>query len=106
MSVTEMHGSVEATSFGQLRSILTYGRYSVGSCKRSAFQSIYDIICLDLTEVKKDLPKKHYSLDDLQDLESRLVLISGAKDPHRDEVDIFLKVWHLCYSFLMFLKSY
>ena len=97
----ETHGSVEATSFGQLSNILTYGQYSVGSSSRSTFQSIHDnIICLDLKEIDKPLPKKHYSLDDLQDLESILVLITGSEDPHRDEVDIFLKVWHFFSFFL------
>ena len=90
-SVKETHGSVEATSFGQLSNILTYGHYSVGSSGSSALQNV---VCLDLKETDKSLARKHYSLDDLQDLESRLVLITGSEDPHRDEVDIFLKVWH------------
>ena len=93
----EGHGSVEATSFGQLSNILTYGQYSVGSSDSSTFQNICDIICLDLKETDKQLQKKHYTLDELQDLESRLVLITGSDDSRRDEVEIFLKVWHSFY---------
>ena len=54
--------------------------------------SIHDIIHLKLEERDKQLPKKNYSLDELRDLESKLVLITGSKAENRAEVEQFLDV--------------
>ena len=50
------------------------------------------VIRLELTETDKSLPKKNYSLDDLSDLESKLVLITGRDSTEADEVQVFLQV--------------
>ena len=54
--------------------------------------SIQDMINLKLENTGKQLPKASFSLDDLQDLESELVLITGSKPENRKEVDQFLNV--------------
>ncbi len=91
-SVKETHGSVEATSFGQMTSMINYGRYVVGSILSAFQQTLGKIIRIELTEKDKALPKKHYTLEEIQDLESRLVLITGGDAAERKEVDEFLEV--------------
>ena len=41
--------------------------------------------------VDKNLTKTSYSLDDLSDLESKLVLITGHDSKQADEVQVFLQ---------------
>jgi len=91
-SVKETQDSVEFTSFGKMRNILAYGRYRVGACSTQTVHSIHDMIHLKLENTRKQLPKTSFSLDDLWDLESKLVLITGSKEENRKEVDQFLNV--------------
>ena len=85
-------GSVVVTSFGKLRNILAYGRYRVGSHSMQTVHNIQDMINLELENTGKQLPKTSFSLDNLRDLESKLVLITGSKAENREEVDQFLNV--------------
>ena len=93
-SVKDRQGSVETTSYGQMRNILKYGCYRIGALSSVAkINSIHDLIKMTLEErdgVK--LPKKEYFLDELRDLESKLVLICGNKTESRAEVDHYLNV--------------
>ena len=91
-SVKETQGSVEVTSFGKMKNILTYGRYRVGSKSTQTVHSIHDMIHLKLENTEKQLTQNNFSLDDLRDLESKLVLITGTKAENRKEVDQFLNV--------------
>ena len=91
-SVKETQGSVEVTSFGKMRNILAYGCYSVGSKSPQAAHSIHEMVHLKLENTGKLLSKTNFSLDDLRDLESKLVLITGSKAENRKEVDQFLNV--------------
>ena len=75
-----------------MRNILKYGCYSVGASARVAVQSVHDLISMRLEERDKKLLKKVYTLDELRDLESKLVLICGNKEESRTEVDHFLNV--------------
>ena len=49
---------------------------------------------MKLEEQEKRLPKHKYTLDELRDLESKLVLITSNNAENRKEVDLFLKVSH------------
>ena len=91
-SVKETQGSVEVTSYGQMNNIYQYGSYTIGSCLKSVHTSQSQVIRLDLTETDKNLPKKNYSLDDLSDLESKVVLIAGRDSSESKEVQVFLQV--------------
>ena len=75
-----------------MRNILKCGCYSVGTSGRVAVQSVHDLISMRLEERDKKLIKKIYTLDELRDLESKLVLICGNKEESRTEVDHFLNV--------------
>ena len=88
----ETQGSVEVTSFGQMKNILCYGCYTVGGEQGKTVHSIHDIIHLKLEGGDKQLSKKSYSLDELRDLESKLVLITGSKAENRAEMEQFLDV--------------
>ena len=86
---------MEDTSYGQMRNILMYGRYQIGMTIQSMpVHTINDIISLKLVVRDKKLSKKFYNLDDLHDLENKLVLITGSKAENRTEVDHFLNVRH------------
>ena len=93
-SVKATQGSVEVTSFGQMRNINRLGQYTVGSTKGGKSTSRADIVHLRLVETQKmtRLSKSHYTVDELRDLESKLVLITGRDSEEYSEVDHFLKV--------------
>ena len=91
----ETQGSVETTSYGQMTNILKYGTYRVGF-KRNA-QTVPDLITVMLTQRRQKLFKSKYTLDELRDLESKLVLICGNKSDTRAEVDHYLNVCELIY---------
>ena len=88
----ESQGSVEVTSFGQMNSILHYGHYIVGDVQGKTVYSIHDVINLKLEKRDKQLSKTSYSLDELRDLESKLVLITGSKAESRAEVEQYVDV--------------
>ena len=81
-------GRVEVTSFEVMRNILQYGYYTVEA--QLGCRSIHDAVHVDLDDRK--LSKKCFTLDELRDLESKLVLITGSKAEHRKQVDHFLDV--------------
>ena len=86
-----------------MKNILVYGHYVVKTMQSNTTQSAHDIICLKL-KGGTQLLKKSYSMEELRDLESKLVLITGSKAENRAEVDHFLDVrkcilLHIWYSF-------
>ena len=80
-----------------MRNILQYGRYRVGSSSQQTAHSIHDMIHLKLENTGKQLPQTSFSLDDLRDLESKLMLITGSRSENRKEVDQFLNVSDMLY---------
>ena len=93
-AVKDTQGSVERSTFGQMGAIMEYGRYHVDSSTSKVVKSIHQIISVTLEERDQRLPKKLYTLDELRDLESKLVLITGSRAEHREKVDLFLHVSH------------
>ena len=77
-----------------MNSILNNGSYLVGSARPEFHQNLSDVINLKLREKDKEsrIVKKKYSLEELHDLESKLVLITGRKAVYRNEVELFLGV--------------
>lgn len=89
----DTQGSVEITSYGQMRNILRFGHYSIGvGTQFKPVHSIHDLVSLKLINTDKQLTKTSYTLEDLRDLESKLVLITGSKAENRKEVDHYLNV--------------
>ncbi len=89
-SVKDTQGSVETTSFGQMAHILKYGSYRVGFQKNA--RTVHDLISVTLDQRYQKLVKVKYTLDELRDLESKLVLICGNSADNRAEVDHYLDV--------------
>lgn len=83
---------MEVTSFGQMNNIFQYGCYKVGSAKSQFFKNYHEVIHLSLKDKDKRLTKKTYNLEELRDLESKLVLITGSKAENRAQVDTFVDV--------------
>ena len=75
-----------------MNSILKYGCYFIGSSNIKIYQNLHEVISLSLQEKDQRLVKKRYNLEELRDLESKLVLITGSKADHRKQVDLFLDV--------------
>ena len=84
---------METTSYGQMTNILKYGTYRVGFKKNAL--TVHDLITVTLTQRYQKLFKSKYSLDELRDLESKLVLICGNNADTRTEVDHYLNVCEL-----------
>lgn len=92
-------GSVEVTTYGQMENILKYGRYQVKistDTSNVTAKTLHDLISVQLHlkehEDTNALPKMSYSLSDLRDIESKLVLISGNRKESKKEVDLFFSV--------------
>ena len=88
----ETQASVEVTSYGQMNNIFEYGCYRVGTKRSVVCQNYSEVIHLSLKERGKRLTKKSYNLEELRDLESKLVLITGSKAEYRAQVDLFVDV--------------
>lgn len=94
----ESQASVEKTSFSQMNIIMNYGCFIVGSKESHIFKSLHEVIQVvlkeNVTEKKTEhsLAKVSYDLEELRDLESKLVLITGNKEEHRAQVDTFVDV--------------
>ena len=89
----EAQGSVEVTSYGQLNNINKYGVYEIGSSKKGILVSRSEGIQLRLRKPSSiEIHKLHFNLDELKDLESKLVLITGRETKERKKVDLFLNV--------------
>lgn len=92
-SVKDTQASVEITSYGQMNNIFQCGCYKIGIKKSEICKSHNQVISLTLKETGgKRLAKKRYNLEELRDLESKLVLITGRNADNRKVVDLFLNV--------------
>lgn len=99
----ESHGSVAMTSLAQAKTINCSGVYHVGSkvsAEDPTTQSkgrlrVEDVVRLTvpLTSEGGKVQSKIYSLDELKDLQSKLMLIAGKAEKGKDDVETFVKVW-------------
>lgn len=97
-SVKETQASVEVTSYGQMNDIFKYGCYKLGSARSHICHNYHDVVHLLLKESDKLLTKKSYNLEELRDLESKLVLITGSNAENRAKVDTFIDVRNYQYA--------
>lgn len=99
----ESHGSVAMTSLAQAKTINSCGVYLVAgkvSAEDPTTQSkgrlrVEDVVRLSvpLTSEGGKVQSKIYSLDELKDLQSKLMLIAGKAEKGKDDVETFVKVW-------------
>ena len=83
-------GSIENTAIFKVRDINKWGEYKITSTKETPLLFIGDAIKLKINREKA--VKEEYSFDDLRDLESKLVLITGKYTDGKVEIDKFLNV--------------
>ena len=83
MSMKLTQGSVEVTSYGQMNNIFECGCYKIGTRKPIICKSHSKMISLLLKEREKPLTKRTYNVDELRDLESILVFITGSNAENR-----------------------
>ena len=92
-SLKETRALVEMTLYGQMDNIRRCGYYIVGGRSNVAMDTIHDVIELVLTPQEEImLLKTIYTLNELRDLESKIVLITGTRAENRAAVDHFLNV--------------
>ena len=90
------------TSLVQAEMINSTGTYIVGqlapegdsSTEHEKRLSLDDVVSLTvpLKDAGDDLQSKTYSLDELKDLQSKLMLIAGKAEKGKDDVERFVKV--------------
>ena len=71
--------------------IIEYGEYIISSTEEMSLLSISDAIKLKIHRL--NAVKREYLLDDLRDLESKLVLITGKHTTEKAKTEKFLNVW-------------
>ena len=86
----ETQGSFEVTAISKVRDINQWGEYKIVSTEETPLLFIGDAIRMKIHRL--NAVKQEYSLDDLRDLESKLVLITGKYAAGKVEIDKFLNV--------------
>ena len=87
-------GSFEVTAISKVNDINQWGEYKISSSEETPLLFIGDAIKLKIH--RHNAVKQEYSLDDLHDLESKLVLITGKHTTGKIETDKFLNVSDVC----------
>ncbi|XP_064641333.1 E3 ubiquitin-protein ligase rnf213-alpha-like isoform X2 [Lineus longissimus] len=81
--IKDSHGSVEVSSLSEVDAINGRGVYKVGNLKKG-HKDIRDVIQLTVPALKDD-PKRTYNIDQLNELQSKLMLMSSGKRGNQDE---------------------
>ena len=94
----DLQAPIEFNTYDQIREILESGKYNFGSKRFRIFISTEEIIKL---RVKNSTSSKEtYTLTELQELESKIVLIRDHRSPSdklsADEIEYFLDVRNVC----------
>ena len=95
--VKDSHGSVAISSLMQAKAINTRGVYEVGcppqgNESRNGEETLESVIHLSVPPKEGDKETKVYNLDELKDLQSKLMLIAAKASQGKEEVDMFVEV--------------
>ena len=89
-----MQAPVEISTYDQIHDVLESGKYYIGSKGFRIFNSVEEIIKLRVSDSSS--PKQKYTLNELQELESKIVLIrdhrSSSEKSSSDQIEFFLNV--------------
>uniref|UniRef100_UPI00398E3990 E3 ubiquitin-protein ligase rnf213-alpha-like isoform X1 n=2 Tax=Pristiophorus japonicus TaxID=55135 RepID=UPI00398E3990 len=92
-TVKESHGSVELSSLSLASAINSNGIYIISSQEKNKL-SLRSAIVLNLSEVHDDSEEvRSYTLEELRELQNKLMLMSGKGDHGREEVERFVEVF-------------
>ena len=93
----DLQAPIEFSTYDQIHEILEYGKYYFGSKRFRIFISTEEIIRLRVTNSTSS--KQKYTLTELQELESKIVLIRDHRSPSDklsgDEIEHFLNVRYI-----------
>ncbi|XP_047673206.1 E3 ubiquitin-protein ligase rnf213-beta isoform X2 [Tachysurus fulvidraco] len=89
--LSETHGSVEKSSISSASAINTHGVYHVGwPAIFSGKKSLGSVLCV---KVKNSTTEKTFSLDDLLDLQNKLMLMSSKGEHSKEQVNKFTEIF-------------
>ncbi|XP_066499023.1 E3 ubiquitin-protein ligase rnf213-alpha [Hoplias malabaricus] len=92
-TVKDSHGSVELSSLSLASAINTKGIYII-SAENQKKLSLDKVLKLKIPEMHDEgLEMRCYALEDLRDLQNKLMLMSGKGDQGQNEVDQFAEVF-------------
>ena len=90
--VEKSHGSVAKSSLMEAKAINEHGIYRVG-CVSEEVEKSTETLTLDaVIQLKLPTDKKRFTLDDLKDLQSKLMLIAAKAAHGKEDVDRFVDV--------------
>ncbi|XP_045155456.1 E3 ubiquitin-protein ligase RNF213-like [Echinops telfairi] len=93
-TVKETHGSVELSSLSLATAINSRGVYVIEAPKDGPKISPDSVLHLDLPESLGDHGQaRRYSLEELRELQNKLMLMSGKKEQNMVEVEVFAEVF-------------
>ena len=118
--IKESHGSVALTTFVQVEAINSRGIYYIAGKKRASESKHMNSglgLCLENLvylvvprEENKNREEKVYSLEEIKDVQSKLMLIAGKANSGKEEVDQFNQVCYInstctehCYNVQLWL---
>ncbi|CAB1315530.1 unnamed protein product [Coregonus sp. 'balchen'] len=87
-TVKDSHGSVELSSLSLATSINTRGIYIISAHNQKKL-SLDTALKLQIPEQQEEGQMRNYSLEDLRDLQNKLMLMSGKGEQSQSEVDHF-----------------
>ena len=100
--IKESHGSVALTTMVQVKAINSSGIYYIADSKNTKYNkqgnngvksSLENLVCLVVPEdTNKNRKEKIYSLEEVKDVQSKLMLIAGKEESGKEEVDQFNQV--------------
>ena len=98
-AIKESHGSVAMSSLMQAEAVNARGIYEVGFLSQKAgtaggtgIEPLISVIRLTVPPKEGDTETRTYNLDELKDLQSKLMLIAGKASHGNEEVDSFVAV--------------
>uniref|UniRef100_A0A674AMJ9 RING-type E3 ubiquitin transferase n=1 Tax=Salmo trutta TaxID=8032 RepID=A0A674AMJ9_SALTR len=91
-TVKDSHGSVELSSLSLATSINTRGVYVIGAHNQKKL-SLDTALKLQVPDQQEEGQMRNYSLEDLRDLQNKLMLMSGKGEQSKSEVDHFTEVF-------------
>ena len=90
--VKKSHGSVAVSSLMEAQAINEKGVYRVGCPSKDAWTSMKTLSLDAVIELTVVPDKKRFSLDNLKDLQSKLMLIAAKASHGKEDVDRFVDV--------------
>lgn len=90
--VKKSHGSVAMSSLMEAQAINEKGVYRVGCLSKDAWTSMETLSLDAVIELTVVPDKKRFTLDNLKDLQSKLMLIAAKASHGKEDVDRFVDV--------------